>query len=211
MSEQKKKKDSIKEQLDTTLETLATPEEEVKKEEEKKLPQSQVELIEENKVKIENSIYTIVVNHRDAVQAEALADRYNSILNKYDYIVGDWGYDQLRLKGFFHDSNHRAAFDKKINFLEDYLYEFCNFGCAYFVLEKDQGDKPSKSKSKRRKKRQVRGKVVDEQQQLQAKKQKKNFAIKNSDSKPQHNQKKPSQPKKAAQPKTAFKIHEKKD
>ncbi len=30
------------------------------------------------------------------------------MLDKYDYIVGDYGYDQLRLKGFYKDSNKKA-------------------------------------------------------------------------------------------------------
>ena len=50
--------------------------------------------------------------------------------------MGDWGYNQLRLKGFFDDKNQKASFDTKISTLQDYLYEYCNFGCAYFVLRK---------------------------------------------------------------------------
>ncbi|RCK12666.1 DUF1027 domain-containing protein [Bacillus licheniformis] len=65
---------------------------------------------------------------------EAFKARYSDILNKYDYIVGDWGYSQLRLKGFFDDQNQKATFDTKISTLDEYIYEYCNFGCAYFVL-----------------------------------------------------------------------------
>lgn len=73
---------------------------------------------------------------RDGFQEDALNERYSEILQKYDFIVGDWGFDQLRLKGFFHDKNVKASFDSKISMLDDYIYEYCNFGCAYFVLEK---------------------------------------------------------------------------
>lgn len=61
-------------------------------------------------------------------------ERYNEILDKYDYIVGDWGYDQLRLRGFYKDDRRGVSKDQLIGTLEDYLYEYCNFGCAYFVL-----------------------------------------------------------------------------
>ena len=61
---------------------------------------------------------------------------YSVIFNKYDYIVGDWGYNQLRLKGFFEDQNNRSTYDTKISTLQEYLFEYCNFGCAYFVLRK---------------------------------------------------------------------------
>ena len=42
----------------------------------------------------------------------------------------------LRLKGFFDDRNQKSTFDTKISSFEDYLYEYCNFGCAYFILRK---------------------------------------------------------------------------
>lgn len=80
--------------------------------------------------------YELIENNKDGFQKEALIDRYSYILKKYDFIVGDWGYDQLRLKGFYHDHNSKASIDSKISTLDDYLYEYCNFGCAYFVLKK---------------------------------------------------------------------------
>lgn len=80
--------------------------------------------------------YELITDYREAFKEEDFKGRYAEILNKYDYIVGDWGYNQLRLKGFFEDKNQKASFDTKISTLADYLYEYCNFGCAYFVLRK---------------------------------------------------------------------------
>lgn len=80
--------------------------------------------------------YELITDYRDAFKQEDFNGRYAEILNKYDYIVGDWGYGQLRLKGFFEDKNQKASFDTKISTLADYLYEYCNFGCAHFVLRK---------------------------------------------------------------------------
>ena len=37
--------------------------------------------------------------------------------------------------------------------LEDYLYEYCNFGCAYFVIQR-VGGKKEKSTTRRRKRNQ---------------------------------------------------------
>lgn len=87
-------------------------------------------------ISIEGYEYEIVNDYREAFQEEVLKERYSDILAKYDYLVGDWGYNQLRLKGFFDDKNPKATFDTKISTLQDYLYEYCNFGCAYFVLRK---------------------------------------------------------------------------
>ena len=87
-------------------------------------------------ISINNIFYEIVEEKRDGFNEEAFNARYSDILTKYDYIVGDWGYGQLRLKGFFEDQNQKASFDTKISTISEYLYEYCNFGCAYFVLKK---------------------------------------------------------------------------
>jgi len=87
-------------------------------------------------IELHGKQYELIENERDGFQEDVLNERYAEILKKYDFIVGDWGYDQLRLKGFYYDKNTKAAFDTKISLLDDYLYEYCNFGCAYFVLEK---------------------------------------------------------------------------
>lgn len=87
-------------------------------------------------ITINNHQYQVVNEFRDGFDEEAFRGRFSEILTKYDYILGDWGYGQLRLKGFFLDNNQKASFDTKISTLSEYLYEYCNFGCAYFVLKK---------------------------------------------------------------------------
>lgn len=85
---------------------------------------------------VQGSQYELIEDVKSGFQQEAVESRYSDILSKYDYIVGDWGYDQLRLKGFYDDENPKSTYDTKISTLEDYLYEFCNFGCAYFIAKK---------------------------------------------------------------------------
>ncbi|RPJ95497.1 DUF1027 domain-containing protein [Rummeliibacillus sp. TYF005] len=84
----------------------------------------------------DQSMYEIIENVKEGFKQEDFNGRYSDILSKYDYIVGDWGYGQLRLKGFYEDKNQKATFDTRISTLQDYLYEYCNFGCPYFVLKK---------------------------------------------------------------------------
>lgn len=90
-------------------------------------------------IELQGKNYEVIVNNREAVQEEAIKERYSDILSKYDFIVGDWGYNQLRLRGFYDDQNPKATFDTKISTLDDYLYEYCNFGCAYFVMKRIDG------------------------------------------------------------------------
>ena len=87
-------------------------------------------------ITLDNWQFELVTNYRDGFNEEALMARYSDVLLKYDYILGDWGYGQLRLKGFFDDRNQKSTYETKISTLQDYLYEYCNFGCAYFVIKK---------------------------------------------------------------------------
>lgn len=87
-------------------------------------------------IRLQAGTYELIEEHRNGWNPEAFKERYSDILDKYDYVVGDWGYGQLRLRGFFENSNRKAPFDQKIAALDEYIQEFCNFGCAYFVLKR---------------------------------------------------------------------------
>lgn len=87
-------------------------------------------------INIMDKTYELVEDHKNGWNPEAFRERYSEILDRYDYIVGDWGYSQLRLKGFFKETNTKANKETSIGVLQDYLNEYCNFGCAYFILEK---------------------------------------------------------------------------
>lgn len=112
-----------------------------------------VQRIDATTIRIEDKKFEIVKDYRDAFDAERLGERYSEILNKYDYIVADWGFEQIRLKGFYDNRNRKVPQDQRIGNLQDYLYEYCNFGCPYFVLQrmddKKERTKPNKPKKRR--------------------------------------------------------------
>lgn len=89
-------------------------------------------------IHIAGKTFEVIVNHKDGWNAEAFRDRYSEVLDRYDYIIGDWGYSQLRLKGFFKDNNPKSTKETAMSGLNDYLHEYCNFGCAYFVLHRTE-------------------------------------------------------------------------
>jgi len=103
-------------------------------------------------INIGGRIFELVLDHKGGWNPEAFRERYSEVLDRYDYVFGDWGYNQLRLKGFFRDDHPKATKDTAIRYLVDYLYEYCNFGCAYFILRRvnvnerfgsAEGDAPS--------------------------------------------------------------------
>lgn len=87
--------------------------------------------------------YSLLHEHKNGWNPEAFRERYSEVLDRFDYVVGDWGYSQLRLRGFYRDGHPKATKDSSISSLVDYINEYCNFGCAYFVLSKvDSKDLP---------------------------------------------------------------------
>ena len=104
-----------------------------------------------SKIVAEKFEFELVENYKEAFDLTAFHQRFSEILNKFDYIVGDWGNEQLRLRGFYRDEKAKENAEK-ISRLQDYLLEYCNYGCAYFVLENAQPRRASfdkKSRSKR--------------------------------------------------------------
>ncbi len=87
-------------------------------------------------IHIGNKSFELLHENRNGWNLEAFRDRYSEVLDRYDYIIGDWGYNQLRLKGFFRDNTPKAPKDSLYSSMTDYVNEYCNFGCAYFVVEK---------------------------------------------------------------------------
>lgn len=61
-------------------------------------------------IKVDQQYFELIEDYRDCFDEELFASRYSDILDKYDFVVGDFGYDQLRLKGFYKDSNKKQKY-----------------------------------------------------------------------------------------------------
>ena len=114
----------------------------------------------DNHVKSDDIDLLLLENVKNAFDVTVFTQRFSDILLKYDYIVGDWGNEQLRLKGFYKEETERETKIPYIGYLDDYLKEYCNFGCAYFVLENPNPKeiKSEEDNSQRRKRRDNRRK-----------------------------------------------------
>ena len=88
------------------------------------------------KVKIENIEYEIVKDYRDAFNEEEFINKCTDYFYEFDYVVGDWAYEKLRLKGFYDDNNSKSKPNNKISTLDKYLKEKCAYGCKYFVAKR---------------------------------------------------------------------------
>jgi len=86
-------------------------------------------------IEIDNRKFEIIKNERNAFDLEEFERLYTDYFYDYDYIVGDIAYSKLRLKGFYESKNKKAKNVNNIDNLQDYIDNYCAYGCRYFVLK----------------------------------------------------------------------------
>lgn len=87
--------------------------------------------IEINQIK-----YHILKNVKDAIDIDILKEKITDYFNTYDYIVGDWAYGKIRLKGFNSKTNKNFKPINDVDKIDEYLKNNCAFGCKYFIIAK---------------------------------------------------------------------------
>lgn len=89
-----------------------------------------------NKVKFNEIEYEIIEDNKEAFDLEAVKHLYTDYFEGYDYVLGDWSYGKLRLKGFCEKSNKLFNRFNDYKTKSEYVNEICAYGCKYFVLKK---------------------------------------------------------------------------
>jgi len=87
-------------------------------------------------IEINNIRYHVLKDIKNAVDIDILEKKITEYFDSYDYIVGDWAYGKLRLKGFNSRTNKNFKPINDIDKVDDYLKNNCAFGCSYFILAK---------------------------------------------------------------------------
>jgi len=87
-------------------------------------------------IKINDTDYELIENARDGFDLESLKERFTDYFEKYDYVVGDWSYGKLRLKGFNDKKNKNFNKINDYKNLNNYIENYCSYGCKYFVIKK---------------------------------------------------------------------------
>lgn len=121
------KKNTMTNQLESILDDIIQGE---------TIDDKQIFAIDAETLQIKTQEYHVVVDYRDGFQLEGFKHRYQEYFEKFDFIVGDWASDMLRLRGFYQIGKRKVPRDQQIDFLDDYLKEYCNFGAPYFVIAK---------------------------------------------------------------------------
>lgn len=87
-------------------------------------------------VKANEIDYEVITDYRDGYDEEMFLEKCTDYFNEFDYIVGDWAYNKLRLKGFYDKKNSKCGKYNNIDELDSYLKNNCAYGCKYFVVKK---------------------------------------------------------------------------
>lgn len=88
------------------------------------------------KVKINEIEYEIIKNNKDGFDLEEVQSKLTDYFYPYTYVVGDWAYGKLRLKGFYDSNDKNCNKTNNINNLDKYLENNCAYGCRYFEIKK---------------------------------------------------------------------------
>ena len=88
------------------------------------------------KIVINDISYEIIRNDKDCIDIDELSEKITDYFDDYDYIVGDFAYDKVRLKGYYDSSNKSVKKINDIKYLDDYINDYCSYGARIFVLKK---------------------------------------------------------------------------
>lgn len=87
-------------------------------------------------IMINNKNYEVVTDYNDAIDIEEITSKMTDYFDEFEFVVGDWSYGKLRLKGFYGEDNKKVTTINSIENLDDYIKNYCSYGCKYFVLSK---------------------------------------------------------------------------
>lgn len=88
------------------------------------------------KIELLNNKYELVKQYKEGFDLEELKNKYTDYFEQYDYILGDWAYGKLRLKGFCLKTNKLYNDINDYNKIELYIKENCAYECRYFIIKK---------------------------------------------------------------------------
>ena len=88
------------------------------------------------KIILENNEYELIEDNGDCFSESEIKEKYTDYFYDFDYILGDYAYNKLRLKGFCEKNNKRYNKINDYSIKEEYLKNLCAYKCKYFVLKK---------------------------------------------------------------------------
>lgn len=87
-------------------------------------------------VVINNKKYKVIKDNGECLDVSDLNDKITEYYDSFDYILGDFAYGKVRLKGFNEKENKYYKPINDYKNIDEYLEQYCAYGCKYFILKK---------------------------------------------------------------------------
>lgn len=75
-------------------------------------------------------------NYKNGFDYNTVKDLWTDYFDAYDYVVGDYSYGKIRLKGFYDKKSKKVKKCNNFEKIDDYIAHQCAYDCAYFILKK---------------------------------------------------------------------------
>lgn len=85
---------------------------------------------------IDNKKYEVIKNYKDAFNTQDLEGKITEYYDNFDYILGDYAYGKVRLKGFNDKNNKHYKPLNDYKKIDEYIKTYCAYECKYFILKK---------------------------------------------------------------------------
>ncbi len=87
---------------------------------------------------VENMQYELIKNFNNAFDLEEFKEKFTDYFYDFDYIVGDYSYEKLRLKGFYEVNNKKVNEINNAKDMNNYISNYCNYNAKHFILKKQK-------------------------------------------------------------------------
>ena len=85
---------------------------------------------------IDNKKYEVIKNYKDALDVSDLEGKITEYFDNFDYILGDYAYGKVRLKGFNEKGNKNYKNINDYKKIDEYISKNCAFDCKYFIIKR---------------------------------------------------------------------------
>jgi len=90
--------------------------------------------------KIMDTEYELFKDEEKAFDLEEVNNLFTDYFLPYDYVLGDYAYGKLRLKGFYDQKNKKVNKINNFKDIDEYIKKYCSYNCKYFILKKQKNN-----------------------------------------------------------------------
>lgn len=88
------------------------------------------------KIILNEQEYQLVKYYKNGFDLNELTRLCTDYFKDYDYVLGDWAYGKLRLKGFCDKGNKLFNKINDYSQIDNYIKEDCAYDCKYFIIKR---------------------------------------------------------------------------